>query len=63
MKTQRNIEYIEVNYAELIEAPLENAIKIHAFFSNELKPEAMAVIPDPKLYRERTNKKPEALKN
>jgi len=57
MKNQRNIEFIEVDYSDLINAPLEHAIKVHDFFSQELKPEAMARIPDPKLYRERTNKK------
>lgn len=63
MENQRNIEFIEVDYAELMEAPLEHAIKVHEFFFNELKPESMAVIPDPKLYRERTNKKEVLLKN
>ena len=57
MKNQRNIEFIEVDYSDLINAPLEHAIKVHDFFTQELKPEAMARIPDPKLYRERTNKK------
>jgi tetratricopeptide (TPR) repeat protein len=57
MKNQRNIEFIEVDYSELIDAPLEHAIKVHDFFSKDLKPEVMARIPDPKLYRERTNKK------
>lgn len=54
MKNQRNIDFIEVEYAELIEAPFESSIKVHDFFSSELIPEAMAAIPDPKLYRERT---------
>ena len=57
MKNQRNIEFIDVDYSELINSPLDHAIKVHDFFSKDLKPEAMARIPDPKLYRERTNKK------
>ena len=54
MKKQRNIEFIEVEYSALMESPLEQAIKVHDFFSKELTPEAMASIPDPKLYRERS---------
>lgn len=63
MKNQRNIEFVEVDYADLMESPLEHAIQVHEFFSSELKPETMAVIPDPKLYRERTKQKAELLKN
>lgn len=53
MDAQRNIEYIEINYRDLLDSPFEQSLKIHQFFSDDLNPEAMASVPDPKLYRER----------
>jgi len=57
MKQQRNIEFIEINYTDVLDSPFEEALKINDFFSGTLNPEAMAAIPDTKLYRERTTKK------
>ena len=57
MAQQRNVEFIEINYIDLLESPFEQSLKINQFFSGALHPEVMAAIPDPKLYRERTNKK------
>ena len=54
MKNQCNIEFIVVEYSALMESPLEQALRVHDFFSKQLMPEVMASIPDPKLYRERT---------
>jgi len=59
MTQQRNVEFIEINYTDLLESPFEQSLKINQFFTGELNPEAMASIPDQKLYRERTIKKPQ----
>ncbi|MEM9836704.1 MAG: alkaline phosphatase family protein [Bacteroidota bacterium] len=48
-----NVEYIEVDYHDLLANPFEQSIFINDFFSGELTPETMAAVPDPKLYRER----------
>ena len=53
MSAQRNIEFIEINYSDILHAPFEQSLKIHQFFSDDLNPEAMSTVPDPKLYRER----------
>ncbi len=53
MKNQKNIEFIEIDYSELMENPFEKALHLHQFFDGALNPVAMASIPDNALYRER----------
>ena len=53
MQNQPNVEFIELNYKEILESPFEESLKVNRFFSEELLPEAMASIPTPSLYRER----------
>ncbi|MEL7426095.1 MAG: alkaline phosphatase family protein [Bacteroidota bacterium] len=53
LDNQRNVEYVEVDYHDLLQNPFEQAIFLNNFFAGQLQPEKMAGIPDPTLYRER----------
>ncbi len=49
-----NVEYIRINYPDVIENPFEQALHINAFLGNILKPELMATAVDGQLYREKS---------
>lgn len=55
---QPNVEFLEVDYANLIANPFAESLRLHEFFSEKPAPEAMADVPDAGLYRERTQKQP-----
>ena len=57
MDHQRNVEYIDVNYSDLLENPFGQSLFINEFFSGDLRPEDMARVPDVSLYRERKKEK------
>lgn len=50
---QANVDFLEVDYHDLVANPFEQSLLIHHFFGGELLPERMAAVPDPALYRER----------
>ncbi len=53
MAKQTNIEKINIDYAKVIENPLEYAKKINAFLGNQYNVERMAQAVDANLYREK----------
>ncbi len=54
MRNQRNVEFLEIDYADLVHHPFEKSLLINQFFNEQLQPEAMAMVPDASLYRERS---------
>ena len=53
LASQRNVEFIEVNYADIIAAPFQESIKLRDFFPKNISVEDVAAVPDATLYRER----------
>lgn len=53
MRTQPHIQFIEINYRDLIDHPREQAQKINAFLGGTLDESKMSSAIDPTLYRNR----------
>lgn len=53
MEQQPNVEYIEVDYNELLQDPQPQLEQINNFFNGQLDLEQMPQIVDPQLYRQR----------
>ncbi len=52
-RNRKNIELLEVQYRDALEAPLEFARRVSAFLGGRLDPETMANVVDAQLYRNR----------
>jgi hypothetical protein len=53
MRTQPHVQFLEINYRDLIENPAEQAKKINTFLGGALDESQMAAAVDPNLYRNR----------
>lgn len=53
LEEQENIDVIYVNYNDVIDNPLNNAVKINRFLGGDLKVEKMADVVENALYRQR----------
>ncbi len=53
MESQSNLQYIDVNYNEMLADPAPHVKKINQFLGGSLDDAAMLAVVDPKLYRQR----------
>ena len=53
MAQQKNLQYIDVDYNEMLADPEPHVRKINQFFGGELDESAMVAVVDPNLYRQR----------
>ncbi len=54
LQDKPNFSVIEVNYAEMIQAPVPNCTRVNEFLGSQLDLDKMAAVIDPDLYRNRS---------